>query len=251
MTAHSYSGDFMEYAARSSAYSAGVVTAMLYRLLDVKGVLGVGCARGTWLRAWSELGIVDLQGVDGDYVDRRTLEVPETMFAAVDLNAAFDLGRQFDLVQSLEVGEHIHESASDAFVESLAKHARRYVLFSAAPSGQGGEHHINEQAYEFWRNKFEQRDFVIADAVRPAIIHNKRISFWYRYLPAKRAGTECLRGHPEAHFACGRAGRRRCSTFLSHTQGHLAAAFACGAARDSEIEIEVVSERPNLDVGFT
>ena len=127
------------------------------------------------------MGITDLHGVDGDYVDRQILELPQVTFTAIDLNGAFDLGRQFDLVQSLEVGEHIQESASETFAECLARHARRYILFSAAPPGQGGEYHINEQPYEFWRQKFERRGFVTIDAVRPAIAEDKRISYWYRY----------------------------------------------------------------------
>jgi Methyltransferase domain len=178
---YAYNDDFMQYAAKSSAYSAAAITSILYRQLKVDSVLDVGCARGTWLRAWDDCGVVDLHGVDGNYVNRGTLEVPARMFTAVDLSDLFDLGRQFDLVQSLEVGEHIKESASETFVESIARHARAYVLFSAAPPGQGGEHHINEQPYEFWRTKFEARGFVTVDVVRPSIVRDKRISYWYRY----------------------------------------------------------------------
>jgi hypothetical protein len=47
------------------------------------------------------------------------------------------LDRRFDLVQSLEVAEHITPAASEAFVEDLARHAERFVLFSAAPPGKG------------------------------------------------------------------------------------------------------------------
>jgi SAM-dependent methyltransferase len=181
MATHSYNNLFMQYAAHSSAYSATAVTSILHQQIALKSVLDVGCARGTWLRAWTELGIADVHGIDGDYVDRRMLEIPTSNFTATNLNVAFDLGRQFDLVQSLEVGEHIEESASHVFADSLACHARRYILFSAAPPGQGGEYHINEQPYEFWRQKFEERGFATLDVVRPLIIENKRISYWYRY----------------------------------------------------------------------
>jgi hypothetical protein len=171
----------MRYAAESSAYSAAAITSILYSQLKVDSVLDVGCARGTWLRAWGNRGVLELHGVDGSYTNRRTLEVPTRMFTGADLNDSFDLGRQFDLVQSLEVAEHIKESASEVFVESITRHARAYVLFSAAPPGQGGEYHINEQPYEFWRKKFEARGFVTVDAVRPSIATDKKISYWYRY----------------------------------------------------------------------
>jgi SAM-dependent methyltransferase len=176
-----YNNDFMDYAAQSSRHSAAVVTSILYRQIKIDSVLDVGCAKGTWLRMWSLLGLVDLHGIDGDYIDVRTFEVASSMFTPHDLNRPFDLGRQFDLVQSLEVGEHIEECASEDFVESISRHAGRYVLFSAAPPGQGGEHHINEKPYEYWREKFEQRGFVTIDAVRPAIADDKKVSYWYRY----------------------------------------------------------------------
>jgi SAM-dependent methyltransferase len=197
MMVYTYNNDFMQYAAHSSAHSAAAVTSLLHGRLNVDSVLDVGCAQGTWLRAWNERGVADLHGVDGDYVDRRTLEVPEFMFTAVDLNVPFDLGRQFDLVQSLEVGEHIEEHASEIFIESIVRHARRYVVFSAAPPGQGGEYHINEQPYEFWRRKFEQRGFVTVDTVRPAIAGDNRISYWYRYNSLLFIRREALAEIPE------------------------------------------------------
>ena len=181
MTTYIYNHDFMQYAARSSVYSATVITSLLNKQILVDSVLDVGCALGTWLRAWIKIGIADVHGLDGDYVDRRLLEIPGSSFSAVNLSAPFNLGRQFDLVQCLEVGEHIEENASEILADNLARHARRYILFSAAPPGQGGQHHINEQPYEYWQQKFEKRGFATVDAVRPSIVGDGRIAYWYRY----------------------------------------------------------------------
>jgi hypothetical protein len=196
MTTHTYDNAFLQYTAQSSAYSARATTSILSAQLGVKSVLDVGCAMGTWLHAWAECGVTDYHGVDGDYVDRRRLEIPTTAFTAVDLSAKFDLGRQFDLVQSLEVGEHLETRAAEGFVDSLARHALRYVLFSAAPPGQGGEFHINERPYEFWREKLARRGFVAIDAVRPAIAVDARISYWYRYNTFLFVRHEALAGLP-------------------------------------------------------
>lgn len=178
---YAYSRDFLRYGAQSSAYAAHKIASSLAPVLAVASVLDVGCGLGTWLRAWSECGIKDFSGVDGDYVARDSLVIANDRFIATDLNRGFDLGRQFDLVQSLEVAEHIRPEASAAFIETLCRHARRYILFSAAPPGQGGEHHINEQTYEFWRGLLAKRDFVACDIVRPMIAADAKISFWYRY----------------------------------------------------------------------
>ena len=48
-------------------------------------------------------------------------------------------------------GEH-----ADTFVQNLVRHASGAILFSAAPPGQGGEFHVNEQPYEYWRGKFQR-----------------------------------------------------------------------------------------------
>ena len=176
-----YDRHFIGYTAQSSAYSAGTVTAILAPILGVSSVLDVGCAAGTWLRFWGKQGVIDRHGVDGDYVDRKVLEIPATDFTPTDLNKPFDLGRRFDLVQSFEVAEHIDTASSETFADNLANHAERFVLFSAAPPGQGGEYHVNEQPYDFWRNLLAERGFVALDCVRPAILGDVRISYWYRY----------------------------------------------------------------------
>lgn len=164
-----------------SAYSSRAVVSAVAPLLSAASVLDVGCAGGMWLRAWREQGIKDICGVDGDYIDPDCLEISAAEFVARDLALNFDLGRRFDLVQSLEVAEHIEPAASAIFAANLARHANRFILFSAAPPGQGGANHVNEQNYDFWRGLFEGMGFAAVDAVRPAIRADRRIAYWYRY----------------------------------------------------------------------
>jgi hypothetical protein len=107
--------------------------------------------------------------------------IPSERFHAADLSQPLRLQRQFDLVQSLEVAEHISAAQAPTFVENLTRHSRGLVLFSAAPPGQGGEFHINEQPYDYWRTLFRTHRFHAYDWIRPQIAGNSDISFWYRY----------------------------------------------------------------------
>jgi SAM-dependent methyltransferase len=178
---HTYDSHFMNYADRSSRHSAQTISALLRKALTITSVLDIGCAKGTWLSAWQETGVDEIMGVDGDYVAADALVIPRERFVAADLSQPIDLHRTFDLVQTLEVAEHIRGDAADQFVENLVLHSAGVVLFSAAPPGQGGEFHVNEQPYDYWREKFRARGFEAYDYVRPMIAGDKSVSFWYRF----------------------------------------------------------------------
>jgi len=178
---YSYDQSFISYTAGSSEYAARQIVPHLREVAPVASVLDVGCAAGTWLRIWSELGATDIKGLDGDYVSPSALEIPRKCFTAVDLTTPVSLGRKFDLVQSLEVAEHIAPEASANFVETIVRHSTGYIVFSAAVPGQGGEYHVNERPLEYWRDLFREHGYHAFDFVRPRIQDDPKISFWYRF----------------------------------------------------------------------
>ena len=175
-----YSDDFFSYINEGSTRSARVIVPLVQAHLPIKSVLDVGCGQGAWLRVWKEQGVATVFGVDGDYVDRAKLLVGQDEFKECNLNETVELGRKFDLVQSLEVAEHLNPEASAQFIDSLTRHGDM-VLFSAAPPGQGGKGHINERSYGYWADLFAQRGFVPVDFLRPQIMQNREVEFWYRY----------------------------------------------------------------------
>ena len=196
-----YGSGFMDYTARRSAYSAQRIIFLIRGAVEVSSVLDVGCARGTWLREWRATG-AEIQGVDGAYVNPEEFVIDHGRFRAADLSAGFDLGCEFDLVQSLEVAEHLPSSASVEFVHSLVRHSRGLILFSAAPPGQGGENHINEQPYEYWRELFRTHGYRAVDWLRPQIAGEARIAFWYRYNAILYATGGALSKLPPHVCAC-------------------------------------------------
>lgn len=179
MTPHSYRFEFFDYIEQGSVRSAAAVIPVIRSLARIESVLDVGCGRGVWLAEWERHGVRDVAGADGSYVDRASLSIPPERFAAVDLSQPIDLGRRFDLVQCLEVAEHLPDACADTLVDSIVRHGS-LVLFSAATPGQGGEHHVNEQSYDYWRGKFAARGYSLFDAVRPLIEGDRRIELWYR-----------------------------------------------------------------------
>jgi SAM-dependent methyltransferase len=174
-----YDSTFFDYIQQGAKRSADVVTNQVLRLLRVDSVLDVGCGRGTWLAQWKTRGVSDILGVDGSYVSAESLVIPLQNFRSADLCQPLDLGRRFDLVQSLEVAEHLPPAAADTLVSTLTGHGD-IVMFSAARPGQGGENHLNERPYEYWRQLFRLRGYEMYDAVRP-MINEPQVEPWYRY----------------------------------------------------------------------
>lgn len=191
---HIYSDTFFDYIDQGARASAQVLIGHVFPWLTPSSVLDLGCGRGVWLDEWRRAGVTDICGVDGDYVNRATLAIPEDSFRPEDLTRSLQFQKRYDLAQSLEVGEHLPTAASDALVDSLTAGADR-ILFSAAVPGQGGEFHVNEKPLSFWQEKFAARGFRAYDCVRPVLRGNTAVEPWYKYntiLYVNAAGAEGL-----------------------------------------------------------
>ena len=194
MTDHRYSQDFYDYIDTGSRASARAVAALLLDEIKIDSLLDVGAGHGAWAAEWRAAGVKEVLAIDGDYVDRDRLAVPKASFQAHDLSTPLDLERKFDLVQTLEVAEHLPAAKAELFVDNLVAHGD-VILFSAAVPHQGGEHHVNEQPPEYWREKLKARGFAAFDFVRPRLAGRGEVMPWYRfntYLYANEAGQKRL-----------------------------------------------------------
>ena len=213
MSRHAYDSRFYDYLGPGAERSAATIVGHLLAVVKPESILDVGCGQGVWCAAWKKAGVEQVVGVDGTHVDAGALKIPVEDFVAHDLSQAFDLGRTFDLVMSLEVAEHLPASSADDFVDSLTRHGS-LVMFSAAVPGQGGESHVNEQSYGYWRSKFACRGYRCFDYIRPRVRKDRQIEPWYRYntllfaaegtsaqLPAEIRKTLVAEGDPIAIVA--------------------------------------------------
>ena len=181
---YEYDDEFFDFVDTSAGKSASafidIVVRDLFSGLLPQSVIDVGCGRGVWAAEWRRRGVAHCLGVDGEYVPRSTLLISEADFVCRDLTNAFDLGRRFDLVQCLEVAEHVPSDSAAVLVDTLVRHGD-VVIFSAAVPGQGGEHHVNEKPFKYWRTMFASRGYRMYDAVRPSLRGKHDIEPWYRY----------------------------------------------------------------------
>ena len=194
MSQHEYSGDFYSYIDAGSRRSARVVAGILLAEIKIGSLLDIGAGHGAWAAEWLAAGVKDVLAVDGDYVRPDQLAVNKKNFRAHDLATPLDLKKSFDLVQTLEVAEHLPHDKADLFVDNLVRHGD-VILFSAAVPHQGGEHHVNEQPPEYWRQKFMGRGYAVFDFLRPRLAGHGEVMPWYRfnsYIYANGAGEKRL-----------------------------------------------------------
>lgn len=137
--------------------------------------LDLGSGTGAMVNCARKLGS-DAYGVD-------LINGPEHWFIHHDLTQPLDLSRdafanqtytratnwpalRFDLITCLEVAEHLPLDAHETLVDTIARHLRPapdfdsssgFVIFSAAPPGQAGEHHIGCRPAREWRGLFHER----------------------------------------------------------------------------------------------
>ena len=77
------------------------------------------------------------------------------MIVEHNLNKELNLGKKFDMIWSFEVVEHIHSKYITNLMKTFSNHSDKIVL-SAAPMGQGGDGHFNEQSDSYWINLFQK-----------------------------------------------------------------------------------------------
>jgi SAM-dependent methyltransferase len=167
-----------EMLGRKTTHAAQRVVEFLYKMLPCKVVLDVGCGDGRWLAAFAERGAM-VHGVDGAWTDTTKLCIPRDCFEIRDLTQPFRLDRRFDIVLSLEVAEHLPESAAASFVDTLTRHAD-VVLFSAAIPHQGGFRHVNEQWQSYWVRCFARYGYQMFDPFRSVLWTDDAVHEWYK-----------------------------------------------------------------------
>jgi len=174
-----YDSSFFEALSSSSASSAAQILPEVVRLIAPKSAVDLGSGTGEWLGELRKLGVTDVLGVDGDWVNPAALKIPTDQFRPFDLRNKFAMDRAFDLAISVETAEHLPPERGEGFVANLVALAP-VVLFSAAIPGQGGTGHINEQWQDYWARLFAKHDYVALDFLRLKFWTDSRIEWWYR-----------------------------------------------------------------------
>jgi len=116
--------------------------------------LDLGCGDGWMVHTVAEIG-AEAVGVEGSPA---CIEIGSQWadIRLFDLTKPLELGRQFELVSCIEVAEHLPLEAATTLVSTIRRHSYKWILWTAAPPGQGGDGHINCRPPEYWESLFAQ-----------------------------------------------------------------------------------------------
>ena len=141
---------------RAARRSAPVIARSIHEYWPhIRTCIDCGCGLGQYVEEITRCGIqcdgVEYSARYRKHCGRRGLNILPWDLSAPSFSTW--PRKAFDLALSIEVAEHVPAMYAEAFVKYLS-HASDLVLLTAAPPGQTGTGHVNEQPKSYWINKF-------------------------------------------------------------------------------------------------
>jgi SAM-dependent methyltransferase len=147
-----------------------------------RSVVDVGCGPAFALARLQELGH-EVKGIEGSVHALHFCPIKDKVSIVDITTAKAKYFGTFDLVVCTEVAEHLEAVHADNLVNLLAGLAKDVIYFTAAPPGQGGTDHVNEQPPEYWIDKFHalrcQVDQELTERMRARLRDVMKWQFWY------------------------------------------------------------------------
>jgi SAM-dependent methyltransferase len=191
-----YDSAFFQRLEEGTRQSARVAVPLIMELVGPASVVDVGCGTGSWVAEFRAHGVPEVLGLDGAWVPRSQLQIPDHLFVPTDLERNIVLERTFDIAICLEVAEHLPPESAARLVANVVRLAP-VVVFSAAVPGQGGEHHVNEQWPSYWAALFASHGYSGFNDLRLRLWDRPEVEVWYRQNTLCYLSEASQREHPQ------------------------------------------------------
>lgn len=127
---------------------------------NVENVLDFGGGQGPYLLAFRDKGISPLVIMEPQPLEECIFKgMTQDTTDLVNTKLKHLPKKKFDLVMSIEVVEHIPVEFHPHIIDALAQASKKFILFSAAHPGQGGEGHVGPsmKTRDQWVEEFGSR----------------------------------------------------------------------------------------------
>ncbi len=170
-TLHYYGRAFFDQMHAQRAEATYFADSIFSAVEGVKSAFDVGAGIGTQTLRLKKRGW-DIRG--GDFaplaLEEREMGVDVDRFDLTQAHGGAAVPWPcVDCVICTEVAEHVPTEYSDSVVENVSSMASAWIVWSAAPPGQGGDGHINLQPPQFWLDKFAVKGWA-PDAERTRLL---------------------------------------------------------------------------------
>jgi SAM-dependent methyltransferase len=180
-----YDATYCEIVDRSVRQTMEVLAEQIVADYRPRTVLDAGCGAGALLASLRSRGV---EGIGLEYSEPALRICRERGLTVYKFDIRTDVwsdAHQVDVAVSTEVAEHLPVACADRLVALLCG-AADTVVFTAAPPGQGGTDHVNEQPPEYWIARFAEQRFGLDDTLTPkwrSVLEAKRVvPFYHRNL---------------------------------------------------------------------
>jgi SAM-dependent methyltransferase len=146
---------FRDVHARAVADAPALMRALDRHFPEVERLIDVGAGSGAYAAEAQRRGR-HVVALEHSATGRRAAARQGVHCRSFDLerDPPLQLSERFDLALCIEVAEHVPERLAPRLVGFLSECAP-LVVFTAAPPGQGGTGHVNEQPMEYWVDRFD------------------------------------------------------------------------------------------------
>jgi len=148
-------------------------------------VLDFGCGDGHWLKAFHDIGVGTVCGVELWPIANEFVTDAAQLFIH-DLRKPLNLGKKAELVICIEVAEHLSKQDGDTLCETIVQHMDNVLLFSAAGLRQQGTGHINLQSEDYWVKRIEEQGAIKYSPMKTSKVRSafgKILNECYEFLP--------------------------------------------------------------------
>jgi hypothetical protein len=182
-----YDSKFYLSVTERASIAASLAASITSKFLKPSSLVDIGSGQGIWSQSFSEampslryIYAIDLESDNISLLESHTKSgIPTVAKVSQDLSRNQSLpDKVFDIGICVEVLEHLPKIAAELLMLEFGKKCK-FLVFSAAITGQGGTHHINEQNLNYWSNKLAATGFVPLDVFRKEFREDARIPSYY------------------------------------------------------------------------